>query len=143
MKKTFFSDLLDFDTYANVDNEKWPSLKLVFDNLRCYPILAIFGALINILHSSPDILSVIAFYFLFIIFILLFMATIAQTSVLLTVLAIGIFSTYLVGDIVLKRAAANRKLFKWIFYLVSILLLCISIISATAIFKIMMAIKMK
>ena len=142
MKKTFFSDLLDFGTYANINDGKWPSLQLVFDNLRCYPILAIFGALIKILYSSPGTPSVITFWFLLIIFILLFIATIAQTSVLLTVLVIGIFITYSIGDDALKKVAANSKLFKWIFYVVAILLLCMSLISARAIFNTMMTMKM-
>ena len=90
----FFHDLLDLDTYLPKGEGKWPSLKLVFDNLRCYLILAIFGVAMRFLGKSPDILGTSAFWFLLPIFLLLFLATLAQTAVLLAVLSLGIVSNY-------------------------------------------------
>lgn len=91
----FIDDLLDFETYVPKLGGKWPSLKLVFDNLRCYPILAIYALALRLLVKAPDIWSTIAFWFLIPIFIFLGLACLVQTAVLLSVLVVGISSIYL------------------------------------------------
>jgi len=91
---TFPSDLLDFEAYFPKDSGKWPSLKMIFDNLRCYPILGIYIFGLKYLGSAGDIWSSITFWFLLLLFMFLGFACLFQTACLLSVLIIGIFSTF-------------------------------------------------
>jgi hypothetical protein len=107
----------------------------VFDNLRRYPILAIFGVAMRFLGKSPDILGIFAFWFLLPIFLLLLLATLAQTAVLLAVLSLGIVSSYFqpserAANVLIKR----EKLVKALAIVFLVVLGIICFISAVKLF---------
>jgi hypothetical protein len=92
-RTTFYEDLLDIKAYIGSD-KKWPSLKLVFDNLRCYPILAVFLFAMAGLSRSPAVLPNVIFWCLLPVMLLLTVATIWQTTVMISVLFMGIVTTF-------------------------------------------------
>jgi len=105
----FLDDLLDFDSYMPKAEGKWPSLKLVFDNLRCYPILALYGVALQALSKAATLWSTIAFWFAAPIFLVLMLACLVQTALLLSVLTVGIASIYLAPGTLAAKFLRERE----------------------------------
>ena len=131
--KTFFKDLLDLDTYTA--SEKWPSLKLVYDNLRCYPILAIFLSATFTLSKSSSIIELVAFWVLLPLIVLIFIATLAQTAMLFMTLAFGIFITFTSPPKSLKAYLKSKEqLLTIIFTIIFIVLFVVAFLTASKLF---------
>jgi hypothetical protein len=115
----FYEDLLDIKVYLG-SNNKWPSLKLVFDNLRCYPILAVFLFAMAGLERSPHVLPTIIFWCLLPIMLLLTVATIFQTAVMICVLGVGIVSTFTGMPAPGKTVEVDLESLRWFQLLVAV-----------------------
>lgn len=131
--KTFFKDLLDLETYSPSD--KWPSLKLVYDNLRCYPILAIFLSATFILSKSSSTLELVAFLVLLPLMLLIFIATLTQTTMLFTTLIFGIFITFASPPSpITEYLKSKEKLITIIFTIIFIALLIVMFVASSKLF---------
>ena len=106
---SFYEDLLDFESAGIAPNKKWPSLKIVFDNFRCYPVLGFFWFGVGLMLQSRQILYVVPGLFLAVLLLVLSVACIIQTSTLLTVLTLGILSEYVSSSGRLITAIADPK----------------------------------
>jgi hypothetical protein len=67
------------------------SLKVIFDNLRCYPLLILFGLGIKSLRTSATGLDTFAAYLLAIPFIVLLLGVVVQTSFMVTFIILAPF----------------------------------------------------
>ena len=130
----FINDFLDLDVYLG-KNGKWPSLKLVYENLTWYPILALFILGIRALGNSQGVAESIAFWFLLPLFIFLLVATLVQTAVVLSVLAVGLAMTYVRPSERVLPVIADRKWFKLLVGAVLIVLGVVSFVSAVKVFE--------
>ena len=130
--KTFFKDLLDLETYSPSD--KWPSLKLVYDNLRCYPILAIFLSATFILSKSSSTLELVAFWVLLTLMLLIFIATLTQTTMLFTTLIFGIFITFASPPSPITEYLKSKETITIIFTIIFIALLIVMFVASSKLF---------
>ena len=55
--RSLWAIFLDTDLYMMPHKSKFPTLKLVFDNLRCYPILALFIAAMQRVDGDTSIVA--------------------------------------------------------------------------------------
>lgn len=90
-----------------------PSLKAIFDNLRNYPILALFYLVSREITQLPFPIAIAFHYFLVALLTLLSLTIFAQTALLLTSLAMGLLIQYLPA-----RLQPALKKYKWWFVLV-------------------------
>lgn len=87
----FIEDLLDLDIYKPHEAKPGPTLKLVFDNLRCYPLLAVIGLGIGYLSRSDGLFPQIAAWALLPVFVILFLGLLCQSSFMFGCLTLGMF----------------------------------------------------
>ncbi len=129
----FYKDLLDLETYS--PNEKWPSIKLIFDNLRCYPILAVFLSATFVLSKSSSIMELVAFWFLLPLMLLIFVATLVQTTMLFATLSLGIFTALTKpSPAIIEKLKGNEKLLTFLFTFIFIALLVVMFVTSYKLF---------
>jgi hypothetical protein len=85
----FFEGLLEYWTFAPRKSQRGPTLKVFFDNLRCYPIIALFGLGVGHLFRSDNPLFHFAAWTLSPILLILLMALIIQSSAMFGFLVLG------------------------------------------------------
>lgn len=90
---SFIDDLLDVETYSLAPEKNWPSIKLIFDNLRCYPILALISFAMIGLAKADGIFFKIAFYFLIPWLLFISIALVVQTGIVLALTTVGLFTS--------------------------------------------------
>ncbi|MFD0912720.1 hypothetical protein [Methylophilus luteus] len=136
-----FSDMIDIESYLPKEG-KWLSLNSVYNNLQWYPLLIIYFALIKFLFDKGDILEQVSACFLLVIWLFLMATVSAQTAVVMVVIIIGVFiHPYKPNWLTDMKSLADNKLIKSLFWLAIFLLTWISILTALAILKAMISLK--
>ena len=88
---SFFRDLMGREVYTLMREGRWPSVRQIFDNLRCYPILALLSIALVGLSKADNVYYKIAFYFLIPWISLVSVMLIIETGILLALTCVGFF----------------------------------------------------
>jgi hypothetical protein len=135
-KRNFIMDLADLDISLGLKDKKGISLSQVFNNLSWYPLLILLMTLVLFLINSQDILDKSAGWFLLIIWIVTFVAVLIQTSVMLTVMYVGIIRIFVKTHLMpSKFTIVKGRRFQVVVALIFLALGSLSVLSSMALMK--------
>jgi len=110
-----FAEFAEFATYMPIDG-KIVTVKQVFDNLRCYPIVAVFLLALNQLTNDASTIGLVFAGLLTFCLLMTFFAVVVQTSIMVTMLLLEFLATF-TPDEGVYVAPRDRRAFTWMFWI--------------------------
>jgi hypothetical protein len=134
----FINELLDYWSFAPRKTQRGPSLKAFFDNLRCYPIIALFGLVVGHLSRSDSLMFQIAAWALLPALVILLLALIAQSSAMFGFLMLGMTGTTLEPAAPSNAPPTRReKIVTGAAYVLGLIFFAVFVLASTNLFFVM------